>query len=205
MSASATVIVEFYYSIGSRYSYLAATQIDRLERDTGCRVEWLPLSSLELMTAAGYRPFRGRPPSGQYEWPYRRYDAQCWAEHYGVPFREPADVDVHPPNMACVAARRLGDAAGLSRRLFHAHFVEGRSELDETALLALARSVGLDGDRFAAYLHDPATAELHQATVGQARERGAFGVPTFVVGGRMFWGNDRLPLVHHAVRKLRAA
>ncbi len=30
-------IVHFYYGIGSRYAYLAATQIAALERDTGCR------------------------------------------------------------------------------------------------------------------------------------------------------------------------
>jgi non-heme chloroperoxidase len=31
--------VDFYYSIGSRYSYLAATQIAALKSTTGCHVE----------------------------------------------------------------------------------------------------------------------------------------------------------------------
>jgi len=35
---SAKHLVDFYYAIGSRYSYLASTQIARLERETGCRV-----------------------------------------------------------------------------------------------------------------------------------------------------------------------
>ena len=30
---------------------------------------------------------------------------------------------------------------------------------------------------------------------------GAFGVPTFVVDGRTFWGNDRLVLVRHHLGK----
>ncbi|MGH6932800.1 MAG: 2-hydroxychromene-2-carboxylate isomerase [Dongiaceae bacterium] len=194
--------VEFYYSIGSRYSYLASTQIDRLERDTGCRVDWLPLSSVELMAAAGYRPFQGRASSGQYDWPYRRRDAAAWADYYGVPFREPADVESHPPNIACVAARRLDAAAQLSRRLFRCHFVEGRSNPGNAELVVLAAEVGLDGTRFEHYLTDPATEELHGTIVRQAKERGAFGVPTFVVGDQLFWGNDRLPLVRHALRKL---
>ena len=29
--------------------------------------------------------------------------------------------------------------------------------------------------------------------------RGAFGVPTFFLGERMFWGNDRLPLFEAAL------
>jgi 2-hydroxychromene-2-carboxylate isomerase len=123
------VTVEFYYSVGSRYSYLASTQIAKLEGETGARAGWLPLSGVDLMAAAGYRPFEGPPASGQYDWPYRRRDAAAWAEFYGVPFREPADVNVAPPTLACVAARRLGGAEQLSHRLFRCHFVEGRSKL----------------------------------------------------------------------------
>jgi 2-hydroxychromene-2-carboxylate isomerase len=42
------VEVDFYYGLGSRYSYLASTQIARLERDTGARVRWRPLYSGDL-------------------------------------------------------------------------------------------------------------------------------------------------------------
>ena len=38
----------------------------------------------------------------------------------------------------------------------------------------------------------------------EAYRRGAFGVPTFVVGGNLFWGNDRLVLVRHHLTKLAA-
>ena len=31
--------VEFFFSPGSRYSYLAASQMPALEADTGCRVD----------------------------------------------------------------------------------------------------------------------------------------------------------------------
>jgi 2-hydroxychromene-2-carboxylate isomerase len=37
-------IVDFYYSIGSRYSYLASTQIDALKQETGCHIEWHPIN-----------------------------------------------------------------------------------------------------------------------------------------------------------------
>ncbi len=32
----------------------------------------------------------------------------------------------------------------------------------------------------------------------------AIGVPTFFLGEQMFWGNDRLPLLEHALRKAQA-
>ena len=73
--------VEFYYSVGSRYSYLASTQIAALERDTGARVEWIPVSSVAVMAASGYKPFDGSQPSGQYDFRFRRADAEAWADY----------------------------------------------------------------------------------------------------------------------------
>jgi 2-hydroxychromene-2-carboxylate isomerase len=46
------VKIDFYYSIGSRYSYLAATQIDALQQATGCHVEWQPINSIRLLAPA---------------------------------------------------------------------------------------------------------------------------------------------------------
>ena len=39
----------------------------------------------------------------------------------------------------------------------------------------------------------------HETLLDEARRRGAFGVPTFFLGERMFWGNDRLVLLEAAL------
>ncbi len=143
-----------------------------------------------------------QPVSGQYEWPYRRLDAEAWAEYYGVPYREPVDFRVDPVYLAVAAsaAKQLGAVEAYSRRLFQAIFVEGRV-IAEADLAALATEAGLDATAFRAQLADPATAEMHEAALQAAHRRGAFGVPTFFLGERMFWGNDRLVLLEHALRK----
>ena len=56
--------VEFVFGLGSRYSYLASTQLDGIASRTGCSFEWVPLSSVALMAARGRTPFRGDPVSG---------------------------------------------------------------------------------------------------------------------------------------------
>jgi hypothetical protein len=102
--------VEFFYGIGSRYSYLAATRIAALEAETGCTVRWRPIRSADLIVANGADPFDGGEVSGQYGWPYRRHDAENWAEYYGVPYLEP-DFDNYDPRdlaRACGAADRMG-------------------------------------------------------------------------------------------------
>ena len=137
--------VRFYYGLGSRYSYLAATQLERLAADTGAVIIWCPLYSADLFAARGADPFHGPPVSGQYDWAWRRADAAAWADYYGVPFREPDDLrcDYRRLALACTAAARLGAGERFSRALFEAVFVTGTSPLDDSTLLRIATASGL--------------------------------------------------------------
>ena len=192
--------VDFFYGLGSRYSYLASTQIARLEADTGCRVRWRPLYSAELFAARGADPFHGRRSRASTTGPGARFDAECWADYYGVPFREPEDVRFEPRRLALAATAAGGPGAvePFSRRLFQAVFVDGSSPLDDAVCRPRSRSeVGLDPSRFARRSTSPETAARLAATVADALAAGVFGVPSFVVDGQVYFGNDRLPIVRH--------
>lgn len=195
--------VDFYYGLGSRYSYLAATQIERLERETGAGVHWHPLQSSALIGHGGANPFEGAPVSGQYDWGFRRRDAEAWAAYYGVPFREPVGrlaYDARLPVLAAFAAGRQGAVVAMSRRLFRLIFADDRTGFGRDEVAGEAGALGLDVGRFAADLDDPGLTREHDREVAEAARRGAFGVPTFFVGERMFWGNDRLVLVEAALK-----
>ncbi len=195
--------VDFYYGVASRYSYLASVRIKALKDETGCRVRWLPLCSRDLIVLGG-DPFDGGGGSGQYDWPYRRTDAESWAEYYGVPYNEP-DFDDYDPfelAMACLAAERLGAVAAYSRALFRAVFVDG-GVIDTARCAAMAEEVGLERAAFVAAPTDPSLFEVHAARIEEAHGRGAFGVPSFFVGERPFWGNDRMVLLRHHLLQSR--
>src|SRR6516225_9271610 len=64
--------IEFFLGLGSRYSYLAFTQIARIEASYSCTFNLQPIGSGELLNLRGASPFQGAPLSGQYEWDYRR-------------------------------------------------------------------------------------------------------------------------------------
>src|SRR3954471_21309911 len=111
--------VQFIFGLGSRYSYLAATQISALEHDTGCTVAWLPLLSSELMRRRNQNPFAakdadgnwsGAAVSGQYTESYRRTDLARWARLYGVPYQEPKApaLPAERRTLYCVAAMLAG-------------------------------------------------------------------------------------------------
>ena len=196
--------VRFYYGQGSRYAYLASTQIEHLAAETGCRVRWRPLYSGDLFAARGADPFQGPPVSGQYDWAYRRRDAEAWADYYGVPYREPADLRLEGRRwaLAATAAGRLGALEAYSRGLFESLFVIGTSPLDEDACVRIAATAGLHEVTFRAALAAPETAGALAATLADALAEGVFGVPSFVAAGRLFFGNDRLPILRHMLLKI---
>jgi 2-hydroxychromene-2-carboxylate isomerase len=196
--------VRFYYSVGSRYSYLASTQVGKLERETGCEVHWRPLYSVDLYKLRGVSPFEGKPVSGQYDWDYRRRDAERWAEYYSVPYKEPRGVVEFDPRLlahACAAADALGAARPYSESMFSAIFAEGLPKIGEGECLERAEAVGLSREAFTREFASPGPARRLAETAEEAHSAGAFGVPTFVVDDEIFWGNDRLVLVRHYLNK----
>ena len=194
------IAIDFYLGLGSRYSYLAASQIDRIEARFGCRFVWKPIASGALMDRRGGNPFRSEHVSGQYDWGYREYDAKCWAAYYGIPFREPAAFRTDPASLAlaCLAADGQGALVRCCRLLQRLIFVDGVA-IDDDVIASLPARLGLDAPAFRRDVDAPRTRDRHEGLLDEARARGAFGVPTFFLGEQMFWGNDRLVLLEAAL------
>ena len=194
--------VEFFFAPGSRYSYLAASQIARLEAETGCAVDWRPVNSGDIRKLRRRDPFEGEPLSGQYDWSYRERDARLWADYYGIRFREPPShhFDFRLLARAATAAKRLGRAADYGWRICAEVYGTETWPIDGAVCIALAEEIGLRADLFRATLEDPETERALAAAAEEAFHRGAFGVPTFFVDAQMFWGNDRLVILKHVLK-----
>lgn len=190
--------VDFYYSIGSRYSYLAASQLDAIAAETGCVFDWRPVNSPRLIALRPDDPFATPGRTGQYAPEYRSRDVARWAALYGIPYVEPhgrVAFDSQEIALACTAARRLGAVEAVSRALYRALYGGAVPRIDTTVCGELAEAAGLDAARFTAEMASEACAAELDATIAEAAARGVFGVPTFVVGDEAFWGNDRLVLL----------
>jgi 2-hydroxychromene-2-carboxylate isomerase len=189
--------VDFFFGLGSRYSYLAATQVPLIARETGTRFVWRPLYSRMLIARAGRDPFAAEDRRGQYDPAYRTTDAQRWARYYGVPYAEPDwdAIDWRLLAMGCVAAELLGLAEPLARALFAECFAKGGRPFDLDGLVRLAVPLGAPAEAFRALLTSDAVERRHEQSISDALAAGAFGVPSFVVDGELFWGQDRLPLL----------
>jgi 2-hydroxychromene-2-carboxylate isomerase len=193
--------VDFYYSIGSRYSYLAATQIAALQSATNCHVEWYPIDSKQLIAKRATSPFDG---TGQYSWDYRELDAIRWANYYGVTYHEPrgrVNFDSTLLARACIAAKQFDKIAEYSYLLFAEMFHTWLpTTIDDRSCVRCAEMCGISQRDFQAVLIDRQTLDTLDMTIDLAFKLGIFGVPTFITGGELFWGNDRLILLQHHLR-----
>jgi len=197
-----TISIDFYYGLGSRYSYLAASQIPRIEAQFNCKFYWKPLFSGALIKLSPYNPF-AQPSSGQYDWKYRQEDAKRWANYYGIPFREPK-LQAIAPEMLAIAVLTTKEQqliTTFSQLLFQKIFAE-QVEITVETLIDLAARLGISEYGFRLALQSKKIyCELEKITQ-EAFHRGAFGVPTFFVDDVMFWGNDRLVLLENHLLKI---
>jgi 2-hydroxychromene-2-carboxylate isomerase len=190
--------VDFYFGPGSRYSYLAATQLGRLAEDTGAVFRWRAVLSADLIAASGDNPFAPDRIRGAYDPDYRSADVTRWARHYGVPFVDidPDGVDWRALAVACVAADRLAAGETFARKLLERCHAEGRPPMGDDGLYAFAVEAGLPSDAFARALRAQETANAYADNLSAAIAEGAFGVPSFVADdGELFFGQDRLVLL----------
>jgi 2-hydroxychromene-2-carboxylate isomerase len=92
----------------------------------------------------------------------------------------------------------FADAQGKGRALIDAAYPRFfKRELDyedRAAVEALLKEIGVDVAGFEAFAtgDGPALLARHQA---EAEQQGVFAVPTFVVDGELFWGQDRIDFV----------
>jgi 2-hydroxychromene-2-carboxylate isomerase len=183
--------VELWFELASTYSYLAAARIEVLAG--GRQVVWRPFLLGPIFQAQlGYAdsPFNRQPARGAYMW----RDLERLCARYRLPFRRPS---VFPRN-SLTAARIacLGEdqpwIGPFARAVFTANFAEDRDIADPAVLTAILEGLDLPAAELLARAGEQATKDHLRARTAEAAARGIFGAPSLLVGGELFWGNDRL-------------
>jgi 2-hydroxychromene-2-carboxylate isomerase len=188
---------DFFYDLGSPYSYLASTQLSGIEQRTRARARLLPITLGGLRKATGHQI----PPPQQLK--YMSEDTARWAHHYGVKMQVPKAFPASTIQAlrACLAAGRDGKGAQAMHALFHAYWAEGDDISDPAVIERALTGAGLDGKALLQATQQQEIKEALRRNTDLALSRGVFGVPTIFVGPRSFWGNDRLQFAEAELRR----
>lgn len=184
--------IDFWFDFASTYSYLSALRIEPLAADKRIKVNWRPFLLGPVFTAMGWNdsPFNIYPSKGRYMW--RDMERLCTL--YGFPLRRPSKFPrngLRPARIIC-AHRNAPWVPDFVRAVFTAGFAADQDIGEREVVAGLLRGLGLDAEALIAAGESPGGKDLLRRQTEEAFNLDIFGAPTFMVGGEMFWGNDRL-------------
>ncbi len=190
--------LEFWFDYGSPTAYLAWTQLPGLAQRTGARIDYRPMLLGGVFQATGNRS----PVEVAAKRRYMDADLAWFAARYGVPFAFNPHFPVNTLHLmrGAMFALREGFLVPYSDAIFRALWVDGRNLGDPQEIGKVLTAAGFDAAKLMAATQDPAIKDALKAATESAVQRGVFGAPTFFVGDRMQFGQDRLPYVEELLR-----
>lgn len=184
--------IEFWFSIGSTYTYLTVMRLKKVEQEAGVSFVWQPFSVRALMQEMHNIPFIGKPAKEKYMW----RDIQRRAERYGIPVNLPIEYPLKNFDLAnriAIVAKQEGWCPEYVSSTYRLWFCDGLPAGDEANLSESLRNAGQQPDRVLELAASDSINLAYQDATSRARTLGIFGSPSFVVDGlELFWGDDRL-------------
>ncbi len=185
--------IEYYLSVVSPWSYLGHKRFCDIARDNSAEILYLPIDSSILFAKTGGLALKDRSPQRKR---YRMQELRRWRSRLELELNlEPQyfPTDSNLASRVIIGAIEAGhDVAELAYQLMRAVWVR-EEDVSETSVVvgAIERSGESVDDLLAAANHSNVQ-DIIIENSEQAVNKGVFGVPSYVVGEEVFWGQDRL-------------
>jgi 2-hydroxychromene-2-carboxylate isomerase len=192
--------VIYYLALTSPWAYFGGPRLIDMARRLAVDIDVKPVDFAKVMAASGGIPLAKRAAQRQV---YRLVELDRWRRRLGMKLNlEPAHFPV-PDGLAgavVIAAAKAGaDPLRISQAILTAIWAEDRNIADAGTLAAILGECGLDPHPIMAIAYDPDTRFAREANTAEAIGQGVFGVPTYVHGSELFWGQDRLDFLERAL------
>lgn len=193
--------VEFYFDLGSPYSYLAYYRLLQMAEQQEIQIVYKPILLGGVFKATGNRSPIEIPVKGAYS----ILDMQRWAEYYHIQMQ----MNPHFPMNTLTLMRILTGVQLLHlekfeqvlKLLFDAMFGTPQNLNEPTVLAEVLKPSGFSVEDIMSMVQSEVVKQKLITETEQAIQRGIFGAPTFFVGDEMYWGQDRLHFVEQALNK----
>jgi len=196
--------LECFFDCSSPWTYLGFHNIQPLAADLGVEITWRPILVGGLFNTINPSVYASRKNPVPAKQTYMHKDLQDWARYSGINIRWP--MSIFPINSVkamrgCIAADRQGKLVPYARGVFEAYWGLDRDITQDDLLAEIALAAGLDPNEISTAIgSDKIKAEL-KANGEDLAQRGGYGSPTFFVNGDdMYFGNDRIPLIHSSLK-----
>ena len=185
--------VEFWYDFLSPTAYLGYWRLKDIAARTGATIDYHPMLLGGVFKATGNQTPVNVKPKGK--WMF--FDMSNYARKYGVPLKSnPYFVFSSLPLMrGAILAQERGELEPYNDTIFYGVWRDARNLADPGIIVETLKEAGLDADAYVEGIQQQNVKDNLIANTNEAVEKGAFGAPTFFVGDKMWWGQDRLDWV----------
>ena len=184
--------IDFYFSIGSTYTYLSVTRILDVEKKHQVKFNWKPFSVRAIMKEMNNIPF---PKEKMNKVNYMWRDIERRAEGYGFFAKTPVPYPLSEFDLANqIAILGLDKSWGVDyvKLTYKKWFQEGKEPAIEPSISEVCKELKLNKDEIISEAKTKLIEDKYLANTNSARENKIFGSPSFVVKNEIFWGDDRM-------------
>jgi 2-hydroxychromene-2-carboxylate isomerase len=194
----------FYYDLGSPYAYLAAERVNALFVDAvGEPPEWRPVLLGALFKRFGRDSWANGPDRASGIEEVERRASSYWLPPLRWP--EPFPGNTLVAMRTATYAKELGRAVAFSLAAFRQAFAAGRDLTDPDNVVLAAAAVELHPRAVTAAVERDSVKQALRDATERAGDLGVRGVPSVVVDGEAFWGDDRLVEAAETAARLKSS
>ena len=184
--------IEFWFSVGSTYTYLTVVRLAKIQCDHGIKLKLRPFSVRTIMQQMDNVPF---PTSKKRKVDYMWRDIERRAIQYGFPAKVPAPYPLKQFDLAnklAILGVQEGWCAEYLTKTYIAWFQNCQEAGSDPNVTETLISIGLNPSETLKKVEHPTIQEQYEQQTKIAENKGIFGSPTFTVQDELFWGDDRL-------------
>ena len=185
-------VIDFWYSIGSTYTYLSTQRLSEIERQNNVIFEWFPFSVRSRMIEMENVPFMAEKKRDKIEYMWR--DVQRRANFYGFDAKVPVPYPLKEfdlANKVAILGKDQGWIKEYTVLTYKKWFLEHLEPGSEPNLSSTLREIGLDAENIIKLAQTDEIEQKYLKNTEMAKNKGIFGSPTFIVENEVFWGDDR--------------
>ena len=184
--------IDFYFSIGSTYTYLSVTRILDVEKKHQVKFNWLPFSVRSIMKEMNNIPF---PKEKMNKVNYMWRDIERRAEGYGFFAKTPVPyplTEFDLANKLALLGLKEGWGVDYIRLTYKRWFQEGKEPATEPNISEIFKELKIDKEKVIKDANSSEIDKQYLKNTESAKENKVFGSPSFIVNGEIFWGDDRM-------------
>ena len=190
---------EFYFDFSSPYSYLAHKEIKKIENDYKIKIKYMPVFLGGMLQILGIKELAFYPSKAK----FMIRDCKLWAEKNKTSFKFNSYFPIQSLRLmrGVIYARLEKIDTSFINLFFDAIWKDGLNLNDIMVIEKILKNLDINPKIFYQKIEEEQMKVDLKKYTNDAIDKGIFGVPSFVINNKVFWGQDRLEFVINEAKK----